>query len=151
MELIPAVMLRPVVACIVAAEVLLALNLLTATGTRITGVLVFTLLGVFILTLTASRLRGNKRLVCGCFADFEHKQSVAYLITRNVLLCATALPLLLVSEIYVPAWGMFEWTLAICTIAGVALAWQGLVEIGQIVRLHNAEATAIDAELQAMV
>ena len=62
---------------------------LALTGPALLGLLVS-----FILALAVYRLRGGKELVCGCFADFEHKTPTVPLIVRNVVLLVLAVPLL---------------------------------------------------------
>ena len=63
---------------------------LALTGPALLGLLVG-----FTLALAIYRLRGGKELVCGCFADFEHKTETVPLILRNGLLLVLAAPLLI--------------------------------------------------------
>lgn len=99
--------------------------------------MVVSLLGLFIVVLAWYRLRGNREIACGCFADFDRKTRTVHLIYRNVLLAAMAVPLLMVARVSVPDWGLSDWLLAIFTLAGLCVAWKGLLQVGEVVALST--------------
>lgn len=139
MELVPRTWTYPLVWCLIALELVLAISLLTAPGTRWTGALVVGLLGVFIAVLAWHRWRGHREISCGCFADFDHKTRTVNLILRNVLLVVMALPLVWIGRVELPDWGVSDWLLAGLTLVGLGIAWKGLVVVGEILDLRKLE------------
>jgi hypothetical protein len=142
MELLPRSWTYPVIWCLVLVELLLAVNLLTATASRWTGFAVIGLLGVFIVVLAWYRLRGNREITCGCFADFDHKTRTMYLVFRNALLSALAVPLLLVERVRVPNWTLLDWLLAVFTLVGIYIAWKGMLQVADALALRKLEIAA---------
>jgi hypothetical protein len=142
MELVPRSWTYPLVWCLILVELLLALNLLTATASRATGIAVLGLLGVFIVFLSWHRLRGNREIACGCFADFDRKSQTMHLVFRNVLLVALAAPLLWVERVTVPDWRLSDWVLAICTLVGLYVAWTGMLQVADVIALRRLEVAA---------
>ena len=139
MEMVPPALLDAVLWCVVAAELCLCVCLLSATATNVSGLLVILLLAAFTLTLCCYRLRGNKELVCGCFADFQRKSSVVFLIVRNLVLTLLALPLLVVEESAFPTWQPLQWFLAGLTLTGVWLTWRAFAQVVEVFALQRQE------------
>jgi len=93
-ELTPRRLVGPIAALLVLAEVLIGASLLYGWRVALTGRFALLVLVIFVAGLTRYWWRGGKRLVCGCFADFERTTSTLGVIARNLLLIIGAFPLL---------------------------------------------------------
>src|SRR5947208_2264816 len=111
MELVPAVLVSAIAAALSVVEIGLGAWVATGWQCALSAFLVIGLFSAFIVGLAVYRWRGGNELVCGCFADFEHKASTASLITRNGLLLVAALPLLTIPEAP-PAHNGAQWLVA---------------------------------------
>ena len=132
MELLPPRLARGVGWVLPPLEVGLGAAVVAQWQLALTGPALLALLVGFTLALAVYRLRGGKELVCGCFADFEHKTAAVPLILRNGLLLVLAAPLLIGPR---DAGGRraAEWLLAGSAVVGLMLAWMLLGRLTEAV------------------
>jgi Methylamine utilisation protein MauE len=139
MELLPSRLARGVGWVLPPLEVALGAAAVAQWHLALTGPALLGLLVGFILALTVHRLRGGKELVCGCFADFEHKTATVPLILRNVLLLALAAPLLLGPR-DVAGRSLADWLPVGAAVVGLMLTWMLLRRLTETVTLLRAAA-----------
>jgi len=134
MELFPGWLAELISRVLAPIEIALGFLVLTRWRPAVTGPLLLAMLIGFVAGLGVHRLRGKKKLVCGCFADFERERSTSNAILRNLLLLAAAL--LLVFGQSTPArpnWN--DWLLASATAAGTVLSWTMLSLLAETIEL----------------
>ena len=121
------------------AEIMVGISVLAGWRLGISGPLLLSLLFSFLFFLAIYRIRGGKELVCGCFADFEHKTITSNLILRNILFIVTGLPLLQPKEQPLVNLGMQDWLLASTVIIGLILGWILMSRLVETVTLLRSE------------
>ena len=135
-----------VTAFLVVTEISIGASLLAGWMLALTARLSLLLLVIFVAGLARYWWRGGKRLVCGCFADFERTNSTVMVMARNFLLVIGTFPLLRQqhAERLLPSW--FEWGFAGVAALGLAMTWALLSQLAVIVDLLMTEAIPLEKE-----
>jgi uncharacterized membrane protein YphA (DoxX/SURF4 family) len=139
MEVLPRRLTRWVAWSLPGVEILVGAA--TLAGWPPAGPLLAGLIACFLCILALYRWRGGKELVCGCFADLDHKTATWVLMVRNALLIAAGLPLAFVHD--PPAQrGLEEWLLAATIVLGGMLAWLLVNRLAETIAVLRAERNA---------
>lgn len=142
MELFPARAARIISWILPSLELACANLLFIGWWPHVGAALVIGLLLAFISVLVLYRLRGGKELVCGCFADYEHKTTTSSLIVRDLALLAAGVPWLAGMDRLPRKHSSQEWGIALTIVLGVVLGsamLSRLVEIIGKLRLESRE------------
>lgn len=144
MEILPRWLTGRVSVALPLLEILLGFLVFVGWRLSVSGPLLLSLLVCFLLVLVLYRLRGGKELICGCFADFEHKTPTSSLILRNILLVVSGFPLLIPWDQSVVKRGLVEWMMASTVVLGVLLVWSLSSRLAETVALLRAESDVED-------
>jgi hypothetical protein len=138
-ELTPRHLVGPVAAFLVLAETLIGASLLSGWRVALAGRFALVLLVIFVVGLGRYWWRGGKRLVCGCFADFERTTRTVVIITRNFLLIIWTFPLLGQHDAERVPSSWLGWGFASVVALGLVMTWALLSQFADIVDLLTTE------------
>lgn len=93
-ELLPTFLIRPVALILPFTEIGLGMMLLMGWGVKLAGVLITSLLIIFIIAMGINLVRGRK-LNCGCSGAGHHRQINLKLIAYDFFLLLLALPIII--------------------------------------------------------
>jgi uncharacterized membrane protein YphA (DoxX/SURF4 family) len=115
-------------------ECFLGISVVIAWKPAFTGRLLLFLILSFLTALAVYRVRGGKRLVCGCFGNFYTATSVWSLILRNVLLLTAALLVVVTRNPLAYATGR-DWFFVSLTVGGLLLGWNLISRLADTIHL----------------
>jgi uncharacterized membrane protein YphA (DoxX/SURF4 family) len=115
-------------------ECFLGISVVIAWKPALTGRLLLLLILSFLTALALYRLRGGKRLVCGCFGNFYTATSAWSLIVRNVMLLTAAILVGVTRNPLADATGR-DWFFVSLTVCGLMLCWNLISRLADTIHL----------------
>ncbi len=146
MELVPARVARIVSFILPPLELAAGTTLFAGQGSCLSAISATSLILAFLFVLNLYRWRGGKELICGCFADFEHKTSTSSLIFRNLALLAAGTPILAGKDTLPREHNAKEWLLSLSIVLGLLLGWTMLSRLVETISLLRIERRAQDLQ-----
>lgn len=137
-RLVPAVLLAPVAALVIATEIGAALLVVAPAGRSLGGLLVAGLMVIYSGAIAANLLRGRARIDCGCLGAGTSERIAWWMVGRNLLVAGIGLAVRLPAGAR-PLEGL-DWLTVIGTVTAAAILFAAASRLAALPSLQRGAA-----------